>query len=840
MVIPKPPHSWTNLGAFPPGCLAMLLSWALSARAAEPQVDYRRDIQPILANRCYACHGPDGAKRQADLRLDVRKVAVRDAIVPGKASESPLVERISSRDPGERMPPPNSKLPPLSAHEVDLIRRWIDQGAKFEAHWAYVKPVRPPVPDVKDTAWPLGPIDRFILRTLEQQGLAPSREADRRTLIRRLSFDLVGLPPKPEEVEAFAADQSPGAYEKLVDRLLASPHYGERMAVYWLDVVRCADTGGYHSDNHRDVWMFRDYVIQAFNANKPFDRFTLEQLAGDLLPQATQERKVASGYNRLLMTTEEGGAQPKEYTAKYAADRARNTASAWLGATMGCAECHDHKYDPYKTRDFYSFEAFFADVKESAVARQPQTLLPTPEQAGKLAALERELAPLRKTVETQTPELDAAQAEWEKVLKPEEKGKLPKEVAAVLDVKLNQRNDEQKRTLSSHFRGLAPQLKPSRERLAELQRKKEEFEKAVPSTLITETVPPRVVRLLPRGNWMDDSRAIVEPAIPAFLGKLETGARRATRADLAQWLVSRDNPMVARVFVNRLWKLVFGQGIVKTLDDCGTQGALPTHPELLDWLAIEFMDSGWNVKHLLKLMVMSRTYRQVSEAASELHERDPGNQWLARQGVFRLDAEFIRDNALAISGLLSPKIGGPSVKPYQPAGYWDYLNFPKRDYVEDRGEDQYRRGLYTYWQRTFLHPSLLAFDAPTREECTAERARSNTPLQALVLLNDPTYVEAARVFAQRVACDGGSTLEDRLRFAFRQALNRAPRPDEVRVLNGLYEEHFCQYTADEKAAWEVIQVGQSKAPSEISPAELAAWTSITRVLLNLHETITRR
>lgn len=620
---------------------------------AEPsgeQISFSRQIRPMLAERCFTCHGPDEGTREADLRLDRRESATKQAIRPGRSAESLLIKRVTANHPDDRMPPPESKKPPLTPAEIDLLRRWIDQGAVYDEHWAFVRPERPPVPPAPDPAWPINAIDHFIAQKHHEHGLRPASQADARTLVRRLHFDLVGLPPRPEDVEAFAADPSPAAYEKLVDRLLASPHFGERMAIYWLDVVRYGDTCGYHSDNHRDVWLYRDYVIQAFNSNKPFDQFTREQLAGDLLPEPTREQKIASGYNRLLLTTEEGGAQPKEYEAKYAADRVRNTATAWMGATLGCAQCHNHKYDPYTMRDFYSFAAFFADVKEKAVGRQEQTPMPTPQQAAELARLDAEIAALKTAAG-----------------------------------------------------------EPSKAKLPEVQKRREALVQQIPTTLITEAVSPRTVRILARGNWQDESGEVVQPAIPAFLGKLATPGRRATRLDLANWLVSRDNPMVARVFVNRVWKLLFGQGIARTLDDCGTQGARPTHPELLDWLAVEFMDSGWNVKRLVKQIVMSQTYRQSSRPTPESLQKDPTNEWLARQGRFRLDAELVRDNALAISGLLVAKVGGPSVKPYQPDGYWDFLNFPKRQYVPDQGEDQYRRGLYTYWQRTLFHPSLQAF-----------------------------------------------------------------------------------------------------------------------------------
>ncbi|HEV3003816.1 MAG TPA: PSD1 and planctomycete cytochrome C domain-containing protein [Pirellulales bacterium] len=991
------------------------------AAQPRPSVDYSRQIKPLLSDRCYACHGPDASQRKGDLALHTRHEAVKSAIKPDNAAASSLIERLTSEDVEFHMPPADSKKEPLSPDEVELVRRWIDEGAKFDAHWAFVKPERPPLPAVKNQAWVRNPIDAFVAARQEEHELAPAPEADRRTLIRRLSFDLTGLPPKPAEMAAFLADTNSDACEKLADKLLDSPHFGERMAQYWLDVVRYGDTGGYHSDNHRDIWLYRDYVIAAFNANKPFDRFVIEQLAGDLLhgdlqPQATREQRIASGFNRLLMTTEEGGAQPKEYTAKYAADRVRNAGGIFLGATFGCAECHDHKFDPFTTRDFYRFEAFFADVKELAVGRQEQTAMPTDEQAAKIVRLDAEMAPLRAELEQQTPELDVALAEWEADLKTRKVAWTPLAVtalqslagatfktlddgsllvagggekdtytlsvpttlagvtairlevlpddslaakgpgaatngnfvlneveaafndapvkwsavsgshsqndypaaaagdgkpetgwavlphvgqanhlvleaasdqgdgnAATLTLKLHQnfggqhtigrfrlsattaprpvraegaggpppnvveilalepaaRNDAQKQELAAYYRTIAPRLQPTRDKLAALDKRRNEIIASAPTSLVSMSVEPRVVRILPRGNWLDDSGEVVEPSVPAFLPQPAGEARRATRLDLAAWMTARENPLVARVFVNRLWKLCFGQGIVRTLEDFGTQGAWPTHPQLLDWLAVEFIESGWNVKHVLKLMVASSAYRQSSEASPETRERDPTNQWLARQPRFRLDAEMVRDNALAIAGLLSEKVGGPSVKPYQPPGYWAHLNFPVREWENDHGESQYRRGLYTYWQRTFLHPSLLAFDAPSREECTAERPRSNTPLQALVLLNDPTYVEAARVFAARIIREGGAAPAERVTFALRLALGRDARPDEVAILVGLYEKHAQQYTAAPAAASELLQVGEAKPPADAPASELAAWTSVARAILNLHETITR-
>ncbi|MGP0066086.1 MAG: PSD1 and planctomycete cytochrome C domain-containing protein [Isosphaeraceae bacterium] len=762
---------------------AMVAADSDPASAGAPDVDFNRDIRPILSESCYQCHGPDHNKLKADLRLDTRAGLFRSAdgstvVTPGKPEESELLARIVAEDDETRMPPPKGGKP-LTPVQVDRIRRWIEQGAIWKGHWAYLPPGRP---DVSGTPAAGDPIDRLLRARIDAEGLELSPETDRPTLIRRLSLDLIGLPPTPEEVDAFVSDSRPDAYERLVDRLLASPRYGERMAVFWLDLVRFADTQGYHSDNHVEIWMFRDYVIRSFNANKPFDRFTIEQLAGDLLPSPTEEARIASGYNRLLQTTQEGGAQPKEYMAKYAADRVRNVSTVWMGTTLGCAECHDHKFDPFATREFYSLGAFFADISETIVGAQQPTRFPGPEQAAALKKLEDRRAPI-KAVKNASP--------------------------------------------------------AQKKELADLDRQIAHMVHKIPTTLVSTSMPPRVMRVLPRGNWMDDSGPIVMPDVPASLPPLGVKDRRASRLDLARWLVSGRNPLVARVMVNRLWKIVFGQGLVTTADDFGSQGTWPTHPELLDWLACEFVDSGWDVRATLKRMVMTSAYRRSSRPSPVDLHRDPGNRWLARQNAFRLDAEFVRDNALAISGLISDKIGGPSVKPYQPPGYWVFLNFPTREYHPDHGSDQYRRGLYTYWQRTFLHPSLLAFDASTREECVVQRPRSNTPLQALVLLNDPTYVEAARVLAARVIREAGTNPSARLDRAFRLALTRPPRPEESAVLTRLLIKHRRQYQDDPASARDLLAIGDAPPPQSVTPAELAAWTSITRVLLNLHETITR-
>ncbi|MBX9580201.1 MAG: PSD1 and planctomycete cytochrome C domain-containing protein [Gemmataceae bacterium] len=774
-----------------PAVACGLFALARPAPAAPP-VDFNKDIRPVLATQCYPCHGPDEKARKADLRLDRRDDAFKaGAFVPGKPADSPLLQRITSTDPDEVMPPPKSKKPPLTPGQVELFKRWVAEGAKYGEHWAFAKLTRPVAPAVKDGGWGRTPIDRFVLARLEAEGLKPSPEADRVTLLRRLSFDLTGLPPTPEEIRAFVEDKSPDAYEKQVDRLLASPHYGERMTVWWLDLVRYADSIGYHSDNPMNVAPYRDYVIRAFNENTPFDRFTVEQLAGDLLPNPSVSQRVASAYNRLLQTTEEGGAQPKEYEAKYAADRVRNFGQVWLGGTLMCAECHDHKFDPYTQKDFYSVAAFFADVQEASVGRREDGMrVATPDQ-------DRRLKDLTDA---------AAKAETRLTAR-----------GAVVPVAV---------------------LKADRDAAAAAAKARDEFDKTIPRTLVTTAATPRTVRVLKRGNWQDESGPVVTPNTPGFLPPLGKTDGRPTRLDLARWTVSPDNPLTARVTVNRLWKLAFGRGIARSLEESGTQGELPTHPELLDWLANEFRQD-WDVKHLLRLIVTSAAYRQSSAEPPALRERDPRNDRFARQARFRLDAEFVRDNALAVGGLLNRTVGGPSVKPYQPPGYWSALNFPTREWQKDQGEAVYRRGLYTHWQRTFPHPAMVAFDAPSREECTCDRPRSNVPQQALTLLNDPEFVEAAKAFAAKALADGGADDAARVGWAFRRATGRDPKPAEAEVLLGLLAKHRKEYAADGDAAKKLLAVGDLTPPKDVPAGDLAAWASVCRVVLNLHETITR-
>jgi hypothetical protein len=978
------------------------------AWAGGDRVHYGRDVRPILSDACYQCHGPDAGTRKARLRLDTAEglTAERDTgapVVPGEPEESVLIERILSEDDAQRMPPPGSGKA-LTPEQVDILRRWIAQGAETRGHWAYEPPTRPAVPGAGE--WARGPIDAFVAEGHSRQGLSPAPEADRATLLRRVSLDLTGLPPTPAELNAFLSDARPDAYERQVERLLASPRFGERMGQYWLDLVRYADTVGYHGDNHQEIWLYRDYVIDAFNRNVPFDRFTAEQLAGDLLPDADRRTRVASGYNRLLMTTREGGAQAKEYEAKYAADRVRNVSSVWLGATLGCAQCHDHKYDPYTTRDFYAMAAYFADLKETAVGEQEPTRIPSDEQASEAARLDVLLAAASRHASAWTPALDASLERWEAerrmrldrwtatavraidgdaarldgpdafstapvgpgaatytaalgigtdrvtalrlVTEPvdgtrpggacrlteitvslagkpvairsaeasiarrgEKPGSaidgdpttawtlanagprpaeivflldrpvesspetslvvtlriehseaagpirlrldttddagailaerpLPDEIEAILAVAPGDRDDAQRGALAAYYRAIAPELALARAAVASLQAQRQRIEQAMPVTLVSEAMAePRVVRVLPRGNWLDETGEVVAPAPPSFLAASLSSDRRLNRLDLARWLGEPSNPLVARVFVNRVWKLAFGRGLVATADDFGAQGVEPSHPELLDWLATDFVGNGWDVKRLWRAIVTSATYRQSSRASEELRRADPDNVWVARQGRVRLDAELIRDQALAASGLLVERLGGPSAKPYQPAGYWSYLNFPVREYEADRGAGLYRRGLYTYWCRTFLHPSLMAFDAPTREECTVDRPRSNTPIQALVLLNDPIYVELARSLAERVIREAGGDPAARIGRAYELLLARPARPEEVEVLQALYDRHRSEYAADPAGAAALLKVGERPAPADLPVEDLAATTSVMRAILNLHETLVR-
>ncbi len=769
---------------------ALCFGWSARGLAGGPDdpVDFRRDVLPILAENCYACHGPDAKARKAKLRLDQKQEALRTVdpvIVAGKRGESAVYERVSSHDPDEKMPPPQSGHS-LTAKQVETLGRWIDQGAKWQGHWAYEPLVPPPVPAVKHQGFARNPIDAFVLAKLESQGLEPSPPAPAATLVRRLTLDLAGLPPTLDEVDAYLADANDLAYARLVDRLLASPHFGERMAVDWLDAARYADTNGYQNDFARTMWPWRDWVIRAFNRNLPYDRFLIDQLAGDLLPSPTLEERIATGFNRNNRTVTEAGSIDEEWRIENAVDRVETTATVFLGLTMGCVRCHDHKFDPITQTDFYQFLGFFASINEQGVYTEtrgnvpPLIPLPTPSEQRALAALE----------------------------------------ARVKDAQ-------------------AKKLK--KEEIDRLTRERDEFKRKMTSVMVMEdAAKPRPIYVLKRGQYdqPDTSRAL-HPDAPGFLPPLPGGAPR-NRLGLARWLVAAGNPLTARVAVNRIWQMHFGVGLVKTHENFGVQGDPPSHPELLDWLASELHRQSWDTKAIHRLIVTSATYRQSSRCSSALVERDPENRLYARGPRFRVPAEIVHDVALGAAGLLTPTIGGPSIKPYQPAGLWEELagGAGEGPYIQDHGPALYRRGLYIYRKRTVPHPELSAMDAPSREICQVRRPRTNTPLQALQLLNDVTYVEAARKLAESVLEARGASDRARLVLLFRRILARAPEPRELEILEKGLASRKARFRRDPEAARKLIQEGESTRDPALDPAELAAYTATASVVLNLDETVT--
>jgi len=747
------------------GSLLALMPGVGRAADSPGGVDFARDVYPILLRSCVECHGP--SKQKGKLRLDSRDAVLRGgrsgpAVVPGKAEQSEVYRRIAlARGDADVMP---DRGEPLPAVQVALIRQWIDQGAAWPdnvqaaRHWAYAKPIRPVLPALADARWPRQPIDHFILARLEKEGLRPSPEADRATLIRRLTLDLIGLPPAPSEVDAFLADQSPDAYEKLVDRLLAAAPFGERWARPWLDLARYADSHGFQRDDLRDLWAYRDWVVRALNADMPFDRFTVDQIAGDLLPNATDEQRIATGFHRCVPTNVEAGSEPEETRVNQVIDRVNTTAAVWLGTTLECAQCHDHKYDPFSQKDYYQLFAFFNGTALEADRTNP-----------KVPSSIKFFGP------TMTLPATDKQPERGKPAKP-------------------------------------------------------------PTTLVMQELPQsRPTSVFIRGDYRQ-AGAAVRPGTPAVLHRLPDGADN--RLTLARWLVDRDNPLTARVQVNRLWAELFGRGIVGTVEDFGIRGDRPTHPELLDWLAVQLVEDGWSVKKLLRTIVTSATYRQSSRITPELLARDDQNKLYARGPRFRMDAEMIRDNALAVAGLLSLKQGGPPIRPYQPEGLWAKVGGDKVEYIVSPGADRFRRGLYVVWKRASPYPSFVNFDATARLACTVKRSRSNTPLQALTLLNDPVYVEAALTLARRVLTERpDSSAEDRLGLAVRLCLAREPREAETRVLRQLLERQRQAALANPAAV--KLLVGTFPLPADCIPAELAAWYAVATALLNLDETITK-
>jgi len=1031
---------------------AALLSSGRPARAADAAVEFNRDVRPILSDNCFACHGFDPKTRKAKLRLDTAEGALADrdgerAILPGDPAKSLVWARIVSNDPDEQMPPPDSHKKLTDAQKA-ILKRWIEQGAKYQQHWSFEAVRKPEVPQADGAK---NPIDAFLAQRLKREGLKATAEADRPTLVRRAAFALTGLPPTPAEVDAFARDAAPGAYERMVDRYLASPRFGEEMARHWLDLARYADTHGLHLDNERQMWAYRDWVVKAFNENKPFDRFTVEQIAGDLLPSPTKEMMTATGFNRCNVSTSEGGSIEAEYVYRYAVDRTETVASTWMGLTAGCAVCHDHKFDPITAKDFYSLYAFFNSAADpgmdgNALLTRPTIKLTTPEQEKKLAAVDAKLAAKQKELDAKTNSvaytdpamldpkppvqevstvwldddfptgaqpkagpgqpttwvkaadgvpvhagkralkrtdpglaqdyyesgaaplvvpaggviyahvyLDPAsppktvmvqfhKGEWKhravwgdydaiqwgkpgstekanmgklpaagswvrleipiaKVgLQPGDKltgfaltqfggtvywdsvgvtgrtdpaadptrsmlawwkpkvGKttadVPPEVAKLLkDGPEKVKKPEDLKRLRTYYiqnvyAGSRPLLGPVADEVAALRKEKDAVEKDVPGTFVFTDMPkPRDSFVMVRGQYNKPGDK-VEPATPTFLPPLKKAdpAARATRLDLANWLVAPEHPLTARVAVNRLWQQFFGTGLVKTSGDFGSQGQPPSHPELLDWLAAHFQerspltDQAWDVKGFVRLMVTSDAFRRDSAATPELLARDPANRLLARGPRFRLDAEQVRDNALFVSGLLNEQMGGPGVRTYQPPNIWEPVGFVgsnTRIYKQDTGDKLYRRSLYVFFKRTAPAPFLANFDAPNREQSCSGRERSNTPLQALQLMNDVQFFEAARALAERMVTEGGAAPADRIAFAYRAVLARAPEAEEVAIVREQLEKHLTRYRADEAAAKQAISQGESKPKVAVPPAELAAYTLVANMILNLDETVSR-
>jgi mono/diheme cytochrome c family protein len=1044
------------------GILGVLLGVLVLASSAKPQakpeqakpeakntstIDFNRQILPLLSENCFACHGPDANQRKAKLRLDTKEGAFTElrsgghVIVPGKSSESRMIEKITATDPKDRMPPAKTGKQ-LKPEQIDLLKQWIDQGAPWTKHWAWTAPKRPGVPDVGDRAWPRNPIDNFILARLEKEGLQPSPEENKNQLLRRVTLDLTGLPPTPAEIDAFLTDTSSEAYEQVVNRLLESSRFGEHMARYWLDEARYGDTHGLHLDNFREMWPFRDWVIKAFNANLPYDQFVIEQVAGDMLPDATLDQIVASGFNRCHVTTNEGGSIEEEVYVRNVDDRVDTTSEVFLGLTMGCSRCHDHKYDPMKAKDYYQLFAIFNSLDEKAMDDNaslpaPIARIPNAEQKTALAKLDQKSGALKQRIATELTQVKyddgkdakpASQSEraeyvwidddipagaksssdggpngkWNFVSQPKhpvfsgnksvmrsaeglsqqffenaqpglrvgdgdtlfcyvyldpakppkeimlqwntgdwkhrafwgenvipwgtdgtpqrrsmgplpEAGKwvrlavecakvgltpgmvisgwaftqhggtvywdkagivtrvpqgnqafdslstwlqvqkgtkgagLPKPIAEIVQLDPAKVNDAQKKQLRDYFieygySKTRATLDPLHKQLADVEKERQPLLATIPATLVSkEQSQPRPAFILKRGEY-DRRSDPVSRDTPAFLPPMPKDSPK-NRLTFARWLVSRDNPLTARVAANRLWQQLFGTGLVKTAEDFGSQGEPPSHPELLDWLAVQFIDDGWDVKKTMKRMVMSATYRQSSHVTPDRLAKDPADRLLSRGPRYRLDAETIRDQALSISGLLVEHQGGPSVKPPQPAGLWEAVGYTASNtakFVADKGcEKVHRRSMYTFWKRTAPPPQMTTLDAPSRESCTVRRERTDTPLQALLLMNERQFVECSRALAERIMHEGGPKPESRVALMFKLATSRAPNAREAAELLAAYQDHLANYTKNVEAAKKLIAVGESKPDTALNPSELAAWTMIGNLILNLDEVMNK-
>ncbi len=759
-----------------------------------PLVRFSRDIQPILAEKCFRCHGPDQKTRMAGLRLDTEYGAFAalasggKVFAPGSPAHSKAYQRMVAPNAALRMPPPGSDLTVTSA-QLKVVKQWIGQGAKWERHWSLITPVSPPVPAVKLKRWPVNPIDNFILARLEGERLAASPGAARETLLRRVSLDLTGIPPTLAEIDGFLADRIPGAFERVVDRLLASPRFGERMVWDWLEAARYSDTNGYQEDRTRPMWPWRDWAVKAINANMPFDQFTVEQIAGDLLPGATLDQRIATGFNRNHMLNGEGGRIPEESRVEYVMDRVDTTTTVWLGLTMGCARCHDHKYDPFTQRDYYQLYAYFNNVNETGSvdrngSANPVVELPTAEQAARLADLRAKV--------------------------------------------------EELSTTASGLKEGSPERSEAQKRFDAAKKEVESLNNSVTLAMVMEDrKEPRQAHILIRGTYEKPGDK-VESGVPAALAPLPPGSP-SNRLALAHWLTSPANSLTARVAVNRYWQMLFGTGLVLTTEDFGIQGEKPSHPDLLDWLATDFVRSKWDVKRLVKLIVTSATYRQSSVATAKMLELDPANRLLSRGPRYRLPAFMLRDQALAVAGLLVEKLGGPPVKPYQPEGVWEDFSYGKITYTQDHGESLYRRSLYTFWRRSVAPTGM--FDASPRRVCSMRQTITNTPLQSLTLLNDITFVEAARVMAERVMKEAGWSPEERIGYGFQLAAGRRPRPDELRVLVEAFQRAKEQFGRDAGAVGQLLSVGEKPRDQKLSATDLAAYATVMSIILNLDEVL---
>ena len=810
--------------------------------APPPKLDFNRDIQPILSDNCYSCHGPDKETRKGGLRLDMEADAKRavdgvTAIVPGNAAASEAIKRILSTDPEEVMPTPKSKRK-LTTQQRDILKRWVEEGAAWGKHWAFEAPKKLAVPQAAGSVQAL---DAFVRAKLAAEGLSASPEAPKETLIRRVTLDLTGLPPTPEEVDAFLRDTTPEAYARVVDRLLKSPRYGERWCWDWLDGARYADTNGYQGDPERTMWPWRDWVIKAINDNMPFDQFTVWQLAGDQLPQATQEQKLATGFHRNHMINGEGGRIAEETRVENVMDRVETTGTMWLGLTVGCCRCHDHKFDPLSLRDYYSLYDFFNQTSETGVGRAGQT---PPVLDISTDAQRAQAEALQKDVENAAVEV----TKLEETVFPRSKGQALSDSPAAKDLSGNilaeikraprERGPDGLREMINLYKEKQPAYTKA---LAKLKKAVEDRKAAlarVPRVMIMDTLEkPRDTFILVKGAYDKPTTEKVTANVPASLPPLRQQAGKGNnRLALAQWLVARENPLTARVTVNRFWQAFFGVGLVKTVEDFGVQGEKPANQELLDWLAVQFMDSGWDVKALHRLIVMSATYRQSSKVTPQLYERDPQNRLLARGPRFRLPSWMMRDQSLFVAGLLKENVGGPPVKPYQPEGIWEEATFGKISYKQDHGDALYRRSLYTFWRR-IVGPTMF-FDNAARQTCSVGALRTNTPLHALTTLNDVTYVEAARAMAQRVMLAANDDAV-RLNLAFRLATSRPVKPQEQTLLLRRLEDLKTQFRADPAAVGKLLAVGESKRDDRLDAIGHAAWTALCQLVLNLDETITK-